>query len=144
MVKMVRSINQITECIIGCVFRVHQELGPGFRENIYKRALLIELRRENLSYELEMPVTIFYQKQDIGFQRIDLVVGGSVVVELKARDALGQAQYAQVKSYLAATGIETGLLINFSGDRADVRRVTLSKNAKLAAHSDCPEIQTPS
>lgn len=115
--------EELSGRIISCVIRVHQTLGPGYSEPIYKRAMLIELRKQNLNFECEKEVTIFYDGVEIGRYRIDLVVEGKLIVELKVAEALGKAQYAQLRSYLAATGLNIGLLVNFAGERADYRRV---------------------
>lgn len=115
---------ELTRRIIGCVIRVHQGLGPGFLENIYRRAMAIELRRAGLSIGVEREVVIYYQGEEVGRHRMDLIVEGQVILELKAVDALSKANYAQVRSYLKATGLQYALLVNFAGDRADFRRVS--------------------
>jgi GxxExxY protein len=122
--------DKLTDQIIYCVIRVHQALGPGFQEKIYGRALLIELRKQNLATEIQKDVRIFYDGRDIGFHRLDLVVEGQVILELKTVEALSKAHYAQLRSYLKATGVPLGLLINFASDRADFRRVRLSNVPK--------------
>jgi len=113
----------LTEVILGCVIRVHQALGPGFVEKIYRRAVVIELQKHGLFVEVEKRVRICYDGQIVGMHVLDVVVEGQIILELKTVDALSKAHYAQVRSYLKATGLETGLLINFSGARADYRRV---------------------
>jgi GxxExxY protein len=117
--------DRLTDRIIYCIIRVHQRLGSGFVEAIYRRALVIELERMNLAVESEKEVTVFYEDQEVGNHRLDVVVEGRVILELKAVDALSKAHYAQVRSYLKATGLPLALLINFSDDRADFRRVEL-------------------
>ena len=112
-----------TREIIGCIIEVHRELGPGFLEIIYRRALAIELGLRGLATESEKSVLIHYKNRRIGRHLIDLVVENQVIVELKTSEGLGKAHYAQVRSYLAATGLPTALLVNFAGPLADYRRV---------------------
>jgi GxxExxY protein len=117
--------NRLTDRIIFCIIRVHQKLGPGYVEAVYRRALIIELERMNLVVEAEKEVTVFYEDQEVGKHRLDLVVENKVILELKAVEALSRAHYSQVRSYLKATGLPLALLINFAEDRADFRRVEL-------------------
>jgi len=102
----------ITETI-GCAITVHKTLGPGFLESIYKKAMRIELESNGLSYQSEMPLTVRYRDVDLEGQRLDLLVEGCVVVELKAVSRLEQIHRAQVISYLHTTKLRAGLLINF-------------------------------
>jgi GxxExxY protein len=98
---------------IGCAIAVHKELGPGFIESIYRKAMCIELESRNLAYEEERPIRVFYRGVDIPGQRVDLIVEGLIVVELKAVASLDQVHRAQLISYLKTTGLRGGLLINF-------------------------------
>ena len=115
--------DRLTERIITCIIRVHQTLGAGYLENIYRRALLLELRKQGLATEVEKKVMIYYDGQPIGGHRLDLVVEGQVVVELKAVDVMSKAHYTQVRSYLKAARLRLALLVNFAGERADFRRI---------------------
>ena len=115
--------DKVTERIIAAVIRVHQTLGPGFLEKIYRRALLIELQNQGLHVEAEKHVVVYYLDKVVGRHRLDIVVEGRVIVELKTVDALCKAHYAQVRSYLKATGLDCALLVNFAGERADFRRI---------------------
>jgi len=116
----------LTYSIIEAVIKVHSVLGPGFVESIYHRALVIELRERGLAVEHEVEVEIEYDAQLVGRHRLDLVVDRQVVVELKTVEELGRAHYAQVRSYLRATGLPVALLINFSKEKADYRRIERS------------------
>ena len=98
---------------IECAFRVHRELGPGFLESIYKKAMHFELGRAGLSFECEQPVAVKYQGILIPGQRVDLIVEQSIVVELKDVVRFDAVHRAQVISYLRTTGLRGGLLINF-------------------------------
>lgn len=115
--------DKLTETIIQSIIQVHQTLGPGFLESVYRRALLLELRRRNLGVETEKEVIVYYQDEEVGRHRLDLVVENKVIVELKTVDDLSSAHYAQVRSYLKATGLPIALLVNFAKEKADFRRV---------------------
>jgi len=115
--------DQLTETIIECVIRVHKILGPGFLESIYRKALMIELKRHCLDVETEKEVVIYYEKQEIGRHRLDMLIQSKVIVELKTVEALSRAHYAQVRSYLKATNLTVAILVNFSSDKADFRRL---------------------
>ena len=119
------SEDVLTERIIECVIRVHQALGPGFLECIYQNALLIELELHGLRVEREREILIHYAGRLIGKHKLDLVVEQTVILELKAVDELSRAHYAQVRSYLRASGLKTALLINFAKEKADFRRISL-------------------
>ena len=115
--------DSVTNRVIWCVIQVHQTLGPGFLESIYRNALLIELRKQGLSVVAEQRVLIYYDGHKVGRHVIDLIVEGELVVETKTVQELGRSHYAQVRSYLKATSLQRALLINFAVDRADFRRI---------------------
>jgi GxxExxY protein len=115
--------DTLTYSIIEAVIRVHAVLGPGFVESIYHHALVIELRKRGLTVEHEVEVEIEYDRQLVGKHRLDLVVDRRVILELKTVEELSKAHYAQVRSYLRATGLPVALLINFSKEKADYRRI---------------------
>lgn len=105
--------KDLTYKIIGCAMEVHRELGPGFIESVYEAALLEELKTQGLKFQNQYPFQVIYKNKPIkGFQ-LDLVVEDKIVVELKAIKQLGNAERAQLLSYLKASGIKVGLLINF-------------------------------
>ncbi len=115
--------DELTRRIIQCVIRVHQVLGPGFLEGIYKNSLVMELRKNGLRFEVEKEVVIAYDGEEVGRYRLDLLVEKRVIVELKTVDELSRSHYAQVRAYLKAAGLRRGLLVNFSKSLADYRRV---------------------
>ncbi|MDH3229863.1 MAG: GxxExxY protein [Alphaproteobacteria bacterium] len=123
-----RPHDALTETIIECIIPVHRILGPGFLESVYQNALEIELRQQNLKIEKEKEVTIEYRGEIVGRHRLDLVVESSIIIELKTVEALSKAHYAQLRSYLAASGLTFGILVNFSEFKADFRRVELTEN----------------
>ena len=115
--------DDLTYRIIGCAMTVHRELGPGFQEVIYQRALAVEMDRAGIDFGREVEQAIYYRGAAIGSRRADFVVGGRVVVELKALTELQAVHLAQAKNYVVAYGFEVGLLLNFGGQSLDYRRV---------------------
>jgi GxxExxY protein len=108
------EINQLTEQIIGAGIEVHRELGPGLLESAYQRALAHELRLRRVSFEEQKLCPVTYKDLVIDdAYRLDFFVGGAVVVELKAVDALLEVHEAQVLTYLRFTKCRVGLLLNF-------------------------------
>jgi GxxExxY protein len=108
-------LNGITQAIIGGAIQVHRVLGPGLLESAYEACLAFELKKRGLSVEQEKPLPLVYDqvKLDCGY-RMDLVVEGTVVVEVKSVDALAPIHEAQVISYLNLSGCKLALLINFN------------------------------
>jgi GxxExxY protein len=118
--------DQLTGEVIGAIIRVHTELGPGFLESVYRRALMVELELRGIPYAAEREVFIAYQGREVGKHRLDLVVGDRLILELKCVEALIKAHYSQVRSYLKATGLPVALLVNLSKPLAEYRRVELT------------------
>ena len=114
----------ITKAIIGCAFDVINELGAGFLESVYERALLLALRQRGLTVAAQHPITVRFRGVAVGDFYADLFVDGKVIVELKAVKAIAPEHQAQVINYLNATGIEVGLLINFGNPKLEYRRFT--------------------
>ena len=112
---------------IECAFRVHRELGPGFLESIYRKAMYFELNRAGLSYQSEHPVSVKYREIEIPGQRVDLIVENLIVVELKAVARFDDIHRAQLISYLRTMGLRGGLLINFHVEvlRSGLKRIVL-------------------
>jgi GxxExxY protein len=108
-------LNGITEEIIGAAIQVHRVLGPGLLESAYEACLAFELGRRGLNVEQQKPLPLIYEtvKLECGY-RIDLLVEGLVVVEIKSVDALAPIHEAQVMSYLKLSGCKLALLINFN------------------------------
>jgi GxxExxY protein len=113
--------KEITERIIGCAFRVHSQLGHGFLERVYENAMTIELEKQGLHVKQQSPIPVRYDGIVVGEYFVDLLVEHVVVCELKAAVALTREHEAQLVNYLAATDMETGLLINF-GRSVSVKR----------------------
>jgi GxxExxY protein len=118
---MVKLGDELTERIIGCCFKVHKRLGGGFLEKVYENALMIELKRCGIEASQQVPVPVRYEGILVGDYFADIVVERRVICELKANESLSKEHEVQLVNYLAATGLEIGLLINF-GRSVTVRR----------------------
>ena len=115
------TVNQITERVIGCCFKVHKILGSGFLEKVYENALMIELERAGLRARQQSPIPVNYEGQRVGEYFADVLVEDMVICELKAGNGLNKEHELQLVNYLVATGIDVGLLINF-GRSVTVKR----------------------
>lgn len=126
--------SELTGKIIGCAMQVHSFLGNGFQEVIYQRALALEFLKAGLNFERELLVEIFYKDyvEAIGQRRVDFLVEGLVLVELKALSALDEVHVNQVLNYLRVYKIEIGLLMNVGENRLNVKRLILADRNKSA------------
>ncbi|MEO6851926.1 MAG: GxxExxY protein [Mucilaginibacter sp.] len=115
--------DEITRKIIGCAMNVHSELGNGFQEVIYQRALEIEMTYMDISFEREKEMAVFYREIQIGTRRADFFVGNLIMVELKAIVQLEDVHLAQAINYLEAYNMEIGLLINFGNKSLTFKRL---------------------
>ena len=117
--------DPLTEKIIGCCFQVHSSLGPGFIEKIYCKALQHQLKTENLQFEVEKEFNVFFNDQFVGKFRCDLFVESKVIVELKSVTGFIPKLFQnQLLSYLKASKVKTGLLINFGNSSCEVKRLS--------------------
>ncbi|MGH7678547.1 MAG: GxxExxY protein [Gemmatimonadaceae bacterium] len=103
----------ISSGIIGCFYDVYNELGYGFREYIYARAMEIVLRERGFTVEREFPIKVFFRGQQIGFHRCDMLVDKLVIVEFKSTELLPEAPKTQTRNYLSAARLELGMLLHF-------------------------------
>lgn len=117
------QINSLTHKIIGCGMEVHNQMGNGFQEVIYQRALAIEFELQGLSYARELEMELKYKGRDVGTRRVDFFVEGKVMVEIKAVVKLEGVHKAQAINYCEAYNIADGLLINFGAERLQYHRV---------------------
>jgi len=122
------EIDRLAHDVIGAALEVHRALGPGFLESVYEEALCRELTLQNIPYQCQHPIAVLYKGHGVGEGRIDMLVGGALVVELKAVEELLPIHSAQVISYLKATNNHLGLLINFNTPvlKDGIKRVILS------------------
>ena len=113
--------DDLTQKIIGCAYKVHNTLGPGFLEKVYENALRIELEKLGLRVRQQEPINVEYEGHLVGEYYADLWVNERVVIELKAAQTLAKEHEVQLVNYLTATGVDAGLLINF-GPSVQVKR----------------------
>jgi GxxExxY protein len=115
--------EELTGRIIACAIEVHKALGPGFLESIYEAALMVESNRVGVKAERQKALPIYYRNVLVGEHRLDLLVEGLIIVELKAISTLEDIHFTIVRSYLKAAGLEHGLLFNFATMPLTVKRV---------------------
>lgn len=107
--------NDLTDQVIGAAIEVHRALGPGLLESIYEECMAVELGLRRVPFERQKPIALEYKGHRVGADlRLDLLVGGKVLVELKTVEALAPVHEAQLLTYLRLTGCRVGLLINFN------------------------------
>ncbi len=112
----------ITHRIIGAAIRVHRALGPGFLESVYEEALAVEFALSGIQFVRQKPIPLFYKDHQIGEHRLDFLVENRVVVELKAIRSLEDIHFAIGRSYLKATSLYDGLLLNFATAPLTIKR----------------------
>jgi GxxExxY protein len=118
--------DALTEKIIGCCFEVHRALGPGFIEKIYAKALQHQLKSEGLQFECEKEFNVSFKDQFVGKFRCDLYIENKVIVELKSVTGfIPKLFQTQLLSYLKASNVKTGLLINFGNPSCEVKRLSV-------------------
>jgi GxxExxY protein len=115
--------DTLTHQIIGCAMRVHSKLGNGFAEAVYQRCMAIEFQKAGLAFEKEREQAIYYDDVEVGTRRVDFLVEGKVLVELKAIARLEEVHLAQALNYLEAFKLGTGLLINFGAKSLEFKRL---------------------
>ncbi len=114
--------KEITEKIIGCAYRVYNQMGFGFLESVYEKCLLIELRDSGLKAESQKPVTVYYHDEIVGNFMTDVIVNDTVTIELKSVRKINKAHEVQLVNYLVATGKPVGLIINFGESQVGIKR----------------------
>jgi GxxExxY protein len=123
--------KELSGRVIASAIEVHQRLGPGFLESIYESALCIELDLRKIGYERQKVVPLLYRGTPVGEHRLDLLVEGVLVVELKAVKELEDIFFIVNRSYMKAVGVNDGLLLNFASMPLTVKRVGREQFAKL-------------
>jgi GxxExxY protein len=132
MIKEEYKYSDLTSKIIGCAITVHKQLGNGFQEVIYQRALEIEMGLAGINFKREFEMYIYYRNKQIGTRRVDFLVENVVSVELKAVTKLENVQFVQAINYLEAYNLEIGLLINFGENSLIFKRLTNMKHTNLS------------
>ncbi|MEK7815963.1 MAG: GxxExxY protein [Pseudomonadota bacterium] len=123
-----KELDELANSVIGAAIEVHRHLGPGYLESVYEEALGIELMERHIPYRLQHLISVTYKGKSVGEGKLDLLVADKLVVELKAVEALLPVHKAQVISYLKATKLHLGLLINFNASvlRDGIQRIIYS------------------
>jgi GxxExxY protein len=115
-------MDELSGRVIGAAMKVHSALGPGFTEAVYQNALALEMRLEDIPFEREVKLEVRYRDELVGLYRADLLVAGVLILELKAVQAILPEHEVQVVNYLAATGLEQALLLNFGTKSLQVKK----------------------
>jgi GxxExxY protein len=121
--------QDLTHRIIGCAMKVHNVMGPGYRENIYSRCLAIELDRAGMKYEREIEAQIYYDGILVGKKKVDYIIEGTISLELKAISELTDKELNQALNYLETHHMENGLLINFGASSLQFKRLFNKRNS---------------
>jgi GxxExxY protein len=108
------ELDELAWKVIGAALAVHRWLGPGFLESIYENALCLELAARDVPFRRQVSAVVYFRGEAVGHGQLDLLVGERLVIELKAVEALSSIHSMQLRSYLKATGLTLGLLINFN------------------------------
>ena len=116
------DVETLVKTVIDCSKNIRRHLGPGYLESVYKNAMLVELKKNGLSYEVEKPINVFYDDVLVGDFKADIIVEGILILELKAVQSLHMAHEIQLVNYLTATGVDNGLLINFGSEELQFKR----------------------
>jgi GxxExxY protein len=119
---MKMQYEELTGKILATCFEVSNELGCGFLESVYQKALIIALKEKDLKVEPEHGLEVIFHGQNVGQFYADLLVENKVMIELKAVSVLDENHKAQIINYLKASGIEVGLLVNFGAPKLEYRR----------------------
>jgi len=115
------NINNLTHKVIGCAYKVHKVLGPGFLEKVYENSLTLELKKLRIDVRQQVKLPVWYEGQQVGLYFPDLWIDGQLICEIKAIHTLAPEHEMKLIHYLCATGIDNGLLINF-GDMVHIKR----------------------
>jgi GxxExxY protein len=121
-IKAEYPLSEVTARIIAAAKEVYRELGPGFEEVIYQRALARELPAHGLEFDREVWIDIYYKGEKVGRKRVDFIID-QVMVEIKAKAEMEPVDFVQTLSYLKATGYKIGLLLNFGGPQLGIKRL---------------------
>ena len=123
------KVDAIAKIVVDACIEVHRTLGPGYLESVYEEALATELTLRNIPFEKQKTINVNYKGSPIGQARLDFLVDGLLVVELKAVETLAPIHTAQVISYLKATGLPLGLLVNFNTSllKHGIKRIALTR-----------------
>jgi len=130
--------KELTGEILRAFYDVYNELGYGFLERVYQNALYIELKHRGFDVEAQKKISVYYKGQFVGDYFADLIVNNSVILELKACDALAEEFEYQLINYLKSTTCEVGLLLNFSKEPQFIRKIFRNSNKKICVDQPDP------
>jgi len=116
------DVEVLIKTVMGCAMNIRRHLGPGYLESVYKNAMLVELKKHSLTFEVGKPINVYYDGVLVGEFKADIVIEDFLILELKAVQSLHMAHEIQLVNYLTATGIDNGLLINFGSDELQFKR----------------------
>ena len=122
---MGHSFEELSGRVLAAAVDVHKALGPGFLESIYQGAMEVALEHRHIVFERQKEIHVFFEGVDVGLHRLDLVIEQTLILELKAIKAFEDVHYSQLKSYLKATGLHIGLLLNFNAPTLAIKRLVL-------------------
>lgn len=117
--------SDLTEKIIGAAIAVHKELGPGYPERIYQKALSLELKKQEIPFNREEKFRVFYEGKDVGYEIMDFCAYDKIAVELKAVREIMDLHSKQVVSYLKGRKLRLGLILNFGKSKLEIKRIIL-------------------
>lgn len=117
------ELDRLSKTIIGIGIRVHKKLGPGFAERIYEKALAQEFREEDIKFDEQRVIRVKYGSQELGNQRVDFLVEGEIIVEIKAASRVINIHRDQMISYLKTIDKRLGLILNFGRKKLEIKRV---------------------
>ena len=126
--------KDLSYSIVKAAYEVFNELGPGFAEDIYEEAMIVVLKKYRHTPEQQKRVDVYFQGVNIGFHKLDLVVNGRVILELKAVSEIAAVHKQQALAYLKATGLQLAIVINFGAGRLQVARVVNTKQKKITSY----------
>ena len=118
-----QPLDLLTNTVIGVALEVHKNLGPGFNERIYVEALMCEFDARRIRYEKEKAIKVAYKGRLLGEQRLDFLIDGQLILEIKAAGQIGSVDLSQIISYLKAADKKLGLILNFGTSRLAIKRV---------------------
>lgn len=122
--------------LVGCFYAVYNELGPGFKESVYHKALAIEFDIQRIPYEEEKRISVKYKAENAGYYTPDFVIDKKIIVEIKAVDIMPKLYETQLYYYLKGTEYKLGYIVNFGSPRIDVRRRIYEKSQNITAISE--------
>jgi len=109
--------------IVGLAMRVHRKLGYGFLEKVYENALMVLFRREGIEAKQQAPITVYFEEEVVGNYYADILVEDKVILEIKSVEKIIDAHIAQSLNYLKATGLRLAIILNFSKEKLEYKRI---------------------